>query len=135
MDEIAERMRQRLEATGLSQKVIAERAGISTQRLGNYIQGTRTPDIFIFAKIAKALETSTDWLLGMPSVIEEAYNPVVTRLLQLEGLPPERAELIVETAQEAVRLLLSLPPGGNDRDRSQMAAQLAWQAKASPTPH
>lgn len=135
MKEMADRMRARAKALGLSQKTAAEMVGISAQRMGNYMQGTRTPDFPTLVRIAGALKTSSDWLLGISSVVEQTYEPVILRLLELEGLPADRAEVIAATAQEAVRLLLALPPEGDDLTRSRMAAQAAWQSKGAARPN
>lgn len=135
MKEMAERMRARAKALGLSQKTAAELVGISPQRMGNYMQGTRTPDFPTLVRISGALKTSSDWLLGISSIVEQTYEPVILRLLELEGLPADRAEVIASTAQEAVRLLLALPPEGDDLTRSRMAAQAAWQSKGAARPN
>jgi transcriptional regulator with XRE-family HTH domain len=60
----AERLRQRAVDLGISNAQAARRVGILERRYANYITGEREPDLDMLAKIAKALETTPDYLLG-----------------------------------------------------------------------
>jgi transcriptional regulator with XRE-family HTH domain len=134
MVEMADRIKQRLAQLDLSQVAAAKAAGISTQRFGNYVQGTRKPDIETLPKIARALNVSTDWLLGISETGPIEISPVILRLLELEGVDPERANVIAAAVQEALRILSSLPDEGDAGLRSRLAAQAAWQVRRSPRP-
>ena len=48
-----------------TQQQLAEKAGISTSFLGHIERGTRKMSLDTLCKIAKALECSTDFLLGI----------------------------------------------------------------------
>lgn len=134
MEQVAERIRQRIAEMDVNQSDIAKAAGLSSQRFGNYVQGTRTPDIFVLARIARVLGVSTDWLLGLNEAGAVEIKPVVLALLGLEGLPPERAEAIASTVQAALRILAGLPAEGDIALRSRTAALAAWQARREPKP-
>jgi transcriptional regulator with XRE-family HTH domain len=133
MPNLASRIKDRVSTLELTQVEAARRSGISTQRFGNYWQGTRIPDIYTLKNIAKALETTTDWLLGVQSSVTTALSPVLLRLLELDGIPQPRAEAIAATVFEALKLLAALPDEGDAALRTQMAAQLAWQMRVGST--
>ncbi len=61
---VGERIKLIRQQWGLTQEVVAKRAGISRIALGNYERGERTPPIDIFARIANALHVSMDDLYG-----------------------------------------------------------------------
>lgn len=135
METLSAHIRLRLDQLGMSQAELARLTGMSTARIGNYAQGTRPPDIFALAKMARALQTSTDWLLGISETLPTEVKPVLCRLLQLGGMPDARAEVIAEAASTALRLLSSFPDEGDDRTRAHLAAQAAWQTKSVPKHH
>jgi transcriptional regulator with XRE-family HTH domain len=118
---------------GLSQTDAASLCDISVARFHNYFTGYRTPDLDTLMRIAKSLGTTTDYLLGFNAEVPDLAE-VVRRLLELEGMDPARAEVVAETSQEALRLLLALPAEGDARTRSRIAAQAAWQLRGGPKP-
>lgn len=61
---LGERIKLYRQQFGLTQELLAKKAGISRIALGNYERGERTPPVDIFAKIASALHTSMDELYG-----------------------------------------------------------------------
>lgn len=130
----ADRVKQRLEELGAKQSEIAARCGLSPSRFGNYVQGRTEPDLLTFAKIALALETSTDWLLGINDENLKAQTETMKGVLVLDGMKPERAEELIAVAIEAMRLMQVLPPAPDDRLRSQMAVQAAWHASGGSRP-
>lgn len=138
MGNLAVRIRQRYEELGLTQAEAAKASGCSTARFGNYVTqveaNRRKPDLDTLARIARALRTTTDWLLGLSEVVPVDAQAVILRLLELEGMPRERAEVIATAAEEALRLLSALPDEGDARTRALLAAQAAWQMKPSAKP-
>ena len=57
----------RLEA-GMTQTELAEKAGVSARTIQNYEMGTRKPrNLEVIQKIAEALQTTPDYLLGSRS--------------------------------------------------------------------
>lgn len=135
MDNLSDRLRKRIDEMGITQKHAAKLAGISQQRMGNYVQGTRTPDIITLAKIASGLGVSTDWLLGLNLVGPlNDISPVLHRLLELDGMDSERAKVLSEVAQEAVKLLATLGDEGSYPAKAHLAAQAIWNSRPSAKP-
>lgn len=64
MRDFADRLRQRAATLRLSNAELARRLGLSDQRLGNYLAGTREPDLEMLARLASALQTTPNELLG-----------------------------------------------------------------------
>jgi transcriptional regulator with XRE-family HTH domain len=118
---------------GISQAEAARASNCSTARFGNYVTGTRNPDLETLARIATALRTTTDWLLGLSDAAPVDIEAVLRRILELDGMPAPRAAVIAQAAEEALRLLASLPSGGDAQTRALLAAQAAWQLKSRPT--
>lgn len=129
---LGSRIRQRFEELGISQAEAARAANCSTARFGNYVTGTRNPDLETLARIATALRTTTDWLLGLSDAAPVDIEAVLRRILELDGMPAPRAAVIAQAAEEALRLLASLPSGGDGQTRALLAAQAAWQLKSRP---
>lgn len=59
-----ERLSLLLIQNGFTQKELAERAGVTEAAMSHYIRGDRTPRASVLARIADALNTTTDYLLG-----------------------------------------------------------------------
>jgi transcriptional regulator with XRE-family HTH domain len=135
MEILAARIRQRLDEIGMSQADLARLMGMSMPRIGNYYHGRRPPDIATLARLARALQTSADWLIGLSEARQAEAKPVFLRLLQLDGMPEAKAEVLAEAASTALRLLSTFPDEGDERTRAHLAAQAAWQIKPSPKPH
>lgn len=134
MADMAQRIKDRIDDLKISQRDAAKASGVSAQRFGNYVQGTRKPDIETLARIAQALGVSTDWLLGISEAGPVEIAPVVLRLLELDGVPQARAEVIAAAVQEALKILSALPSEGDVALRSRIAAQAAWQARGGSKP-
>ena len=63
MMSIGNRIKQRRHDLNLTQIDIYKKCGIASGALSQIENGTRTPTVIIFYKIAQALECSMDWLL------------------------------------------------------------------------
>lgn len=48
----------------ITQKELAEKAGVTESAMSYYVKGDRTPRSDVLSRIAKALNTTTDYLLG-----------------------------------------------------------------------
>ncbi len=118
---------------GLSQTDAATLCGMSVARFHNYVAGYRTPDLDTLMRVASKLGVSTDYLLGFNSEPPD-IGEVVRRLLELEGMDSARAQVVADTSQEALQLLLALPAEGDAQTRSRIAAQAAWQLRGGPKP-
>ncbi|WP_186265897.1 helix-turn-helix domain-containing protein [Sphingorhabdus sp. SMR4y] len=132
---MGKRIKARIDEIGLTQKRVAELSGISSQRLGNYVQGTRPPDICTLAKIANALGVSVDWVLGLSEHGPGTdIEPVLQRLLVLDGMDEARAAVLSQVAQEALRLLNTLPDDVEHRAKAHLAVQAIWNTRPSSKP-
>lgn len=116
----------------MTQSDLARMLDASSQRIANYVHGAREPDLAMLGAIAHVLDTKTDWLLGINAVDAPDISGIVHRLLELEGLPPERVRLIADVVQEALKVLTALPDEGDAHLRSRIAAQAAWQLHGAP---
>ena len=61
----ATRLRNILDKRKITQKALSEQTGISRTSIGYYVNGTNVPDALGLAKIAKSLNVSADYLLGL----------------------------------------------------------------------
>lgn len=65
MVEFGERLRQLRKQKNLTQKQLAELVGVTNSIISFYEVGDRMPSPEMIVKLAKALNVSTDYLLGM----------------------------------------------------------------------
>lgn len=64
MSIFSERLQESLQDSQLSQKQLAERASVTEAAVSNYLRGVRVPRGATLQRLAKALNTTTDFLLG-----------------------------------------------------------------------
>lgn len=76
-----DRLRERAAVLALSHADVARRAGLSDKRYSNYVIGLREPDLATLVRIADALETTPDALLGAT-----AAKPSTSRAQNVERL-------------------------------------------------
>lgn len=84
-----ERLRERAKALGISNAEAARRAGLDERRYAHYISGRSETDLSTLVRIAEALGTTPNWLLGVD---------------EMEDTDPEKAALVSRFAH-AARLL------------------------------
>lgn len=65
MDVLGKNLRARAASLGLTLAEAARRSGVSERRFGNYATGLRNPDLQTLIRIAKALQTTPNELLGV----------------------------------------------------------------------
>ena len=63
-NKLGERIADLLKESGLTQRELAERVGVTEVSMSRYISGDRVPKGPIIANIATALHTTSDYLLG-----------------------------------------------------------------------
>ena len=68
---IGEQIAKRLNEVGISQRKLADLTGITEVSMSRYIRGERIPNGQIVAKIATALHTTSDELLGIRKTEED----------------------------------------------------------------
>ena len=64
LDVTAQRIINLLEKNNMSQRDLANKIGIQEATISRYVNGHRNPQSEILSKIAEALNTTTDYLLG-----------------------------------------------------------------------
>lgn len=65
MDGIQQRLRDAIRQSGMSQKEIAEKVGIHPSTVNKYIRTDKFPSIDTFALLCRALNVSSDLILGL----------------------------------------------------------------------
>ena len=103
------------------------------QRLNQYLKG-RIPDAETLVQMATRLGVGIDELLGLDgvnAVAEAGMRDILTHLLQLEGIPPDRADTIANVSLEAQRLLKAFPEDEPLPTRAKYAARAAWLQRPS----
>lgn len=65
MDSFKKRVKDIMQNKGLKQSDLAKMTGIAEATISRYCNGRRTPNIKALVKIAKILNVSTDYLLGI----------------------------------------------------------------------
>lgn len=73
--EIGDMISKKMQEKEMNQRMLAYAAGISEVSMSRYIKGERTPKGIILANIAKALDTTTEELMGT-STFEEDYATI-----------------------------------------------------------
>ena len=94
IDGLAERLQQMRQRYGLSQKVVADRLGISPSVVSGYETGARVPSADVLLKLAGLYHCSTDYLLGRASP---------TKTLDVSGLSQEQfkaLERLIESMKQ-----------------------------------
>ena len=77
--EFGERLLSLLQKQGITQKQLADRINTTEATLSRYVSGDREPKAEMLANIATALNTTSDYLLGIEK--DEFDFPRVERLL------------------------------------------------------
>lgn len=86
---IGEKLRQRRKALGLTQMdVVARTTGLSSGQISDIEKGNRMASLPVFLQLVKALECSSDYLLGISPNTENISLPSVS------GLRPVEKELL-----------------------------------------
>lgn len=72
MESMGDRIRRLREQKGLTQKELAELVGVGTHSLSRYENNLRNPSPEIISRLAKALDTTSDYLIS--AYIPEKYS-------------------------------------------------------------
>lgn len=103
MSIFSERISLLLSQKKLSQKELAIKAGVTESAMSYYVKGERTPRGEVLSRIAKALNCSTDYLLGngsddYPDKDSEPLQYLQRNLGKLDTDQLKRAENILKAA-------------------------------------
>ena len=77
LDSLGHRLRARREALRLTQLDIAQILQVSPQAVSKWERGENAPDITLLAGLARALGTTTDWILGRHQPADDVFDGTV----------------------------------------------------------
>lgn len=96
------RMAYLLKQKGLTQKELANRAGVTEAAMSHYLKGDRHPRISVLARIADALGTTTDYLISGEDNGKVDEVSFATRLIARN-----RNTMTKEQKMEIIKILIS----------------------------
>ena len=92
---LGEILRELIEDSNTTQKEIAETFGFEPSTFGNYVQGTRAPDLATLKKLADCFYVTTDFLLDRRTDNAVSYNEDVL-LRVYRSLTPDQQEITIK---------------------------------------
>ena len=103
MSVFSERLTLLMKAQGITQKVVSQRANVTESAMSYYVSGVRTPRGEVLSRIAQALNTTTDYLLGnssesTPPKGEKKLQYLQRNLGKLDPVQLKKAENILKAA-------------------------------------
>jgi transcriptional regulator with XRE-family HTH domain len=103
MEPFAVRLRKRAEELEISNAEVARRVGLSERRYAHYVTGAREPDLATLTRIARALESTPNDLLGFgPEPRRSKRSILRDRLIAAANAMDDRALEIMAIQAEAV---------------------------------
>jgi transcriptional regulator with XRE-family HTH domain len=101
MDALARALRTRAKGLGLSHAAIARRIGMSERRYAHYVTGRNEPDLATLVRIAKALQTSPNELLGFAAETKRSKRALMRDRLNAaaEAMDDRELEITVVHAE------------------------------------
>lgn len=100
MDDIlGKTIKKQLDKKGMSQREFIKKIGINEANFSKYLKGEKTPQADTLIKIAKGLDCSLDYLLGLSKskYIEPTEDEkAITRVSELTGLEAETIEGMID---------------------------------------
>jgi len=108
---LAVNLRARARALQLTHNEVASRAGLGERRFANYVLGRREPDLQTLVRIARALQTSPNDLLGFdtPQVANTVELLRARMSAALDQLDERDLEVVVRQAEVMARVPLKKP--------------------------
>lgn len=101
MSIFSERITELMTRHGFSQRDLATKAGVTESAMSYYVKGERTPRSDVLTRVANALNTTTDYLLGASNSADMVENELLYLQRNLSKLDPQqlkRAETILKAA-------------------------------------
>ncbi len=78
-EKLHHRLKTKMKENNLSARQLSVKTGISEAALSKYLSGVRTPHIEIVGKLAAALNTTSDYLLGIEKN-DSPYEQIVIKI-------------------------------------------------------
>ncbi len=96
-EKLHHRVKALMKEQGMTQRELARRSGLTEASVCKYLSGARTPQAEAVVLLAKALGTTSDYLLGIKRDEESIYLDLEKQVLEnKESLTPEeRMRLIM----------------------------------------
>lgn len=99
MSIFSERLALLMKQRKISQKELAQKAGVTESAMSYYVKGVRTPRSNVLIRIAKALNITTDYLLGTSEYSSDVYQD------ELQYLQRNLGKLNVQQLKKAENIL------------------------------
>ena len=86
-EQFNERLQQAISRSGMTQKELAEKVGITEAAVSHYLKGDRMPRSAVAVKLADVLNMSVDELMGgnTETIFDEVYKIVARSAKQLDN--------------------------------------------------
>lgn len=98
----SERLSEMIKLNNLSQKKLAEKAGVTEAAMSHYIKGDRFPRASVLSRIADALGTTSDYLMSGKAITSDDEVKQAKRLIARNVAQMSRDEKM-----EIVRILMN----------------------------
>lgn len=154
---VAEKLKRLREQAGLSVRGMAEELGIPASSYAAYEDtkrfkrdylpmeralafadvlsrhGVERFDVLALAGMTEAVPAHA--LKGDVARAAKTLRPIWQRLLELQGIDPVRAAVLVEVAEEALRISEATRDEADEQVRSRLAAQSVWMQRGLTPPN
>lgn len=120
---LGDKIKETRENLMLTQSALAARAGISRVSVGNYERGARIPNSTILNRLAKALHTSPDYLLGHTPYSDSDDK---TDTLYIENMPEYDYNIVLEIALEKFGYVIQPSIYDYDNEQEQQTKTEEW---------
>lgn len=96
MDTLGKRILRLINEQNLTQKELARRVGTTEVSIGRYINGKREPNATVLGDIARVLDVTTDYLLGLSTSpdIEDEDPQIKILARSAKSLTPEQLKTV-----------------------------------------
>ncbi len=71
----SENLKRLMESRGINQKWLADEANTTEATISRYVHGVHKPNVELIVDIAKALDVSVDYLLGLTPIPTSRFEP------------------------------------------------------------
>lgn len=110
MEKFIKRLTELLEKNNMSQRELSQKIYVQEATISRYIHGERNPTSEILSRIADALNTTSDYLLGKTENANKTYNEKelsidyikVAKKAENYGIPAKSLEDFIELVKKSV---------------------------------
>ena len=101
-----ENLRKLRDETGISQKSLADKIGVSQQSINKYENHNIEPDISTLIRIADYFNTSFDYLIGHTDIKRKIEPMHPYQLNQEEGAMLEKYRILTQKQKDCIRIII-----------------------------